>query len=99
MEMVMEETYEFVEREPGVRVRPEGDDTFLLYHPGTDELHLIDACSKAIFELCDGRSIDEVVAEGAALVCAGREMATDQAAVEVMDFLCGLQRRALVRFL
>lgn len=94
----MSELYDFVERTPGIRVRPEGEGTFLLYHPGTDELHLVDGRSKTIFELCDGRTIDDVVDEGAALICTADGSDEKQAAAEVLTFLCSLQQRSLVRF-
>ena len=94
----MDEHYQFVEREPSVRIRPEGEDTFLLYHPGTDELHLIDARSKTIFEACDGRSIDAVIDDGVTHMCTTPTCDEQRAAVEVLDFLCNLQRRSLVRF-
>lgn len=94
----MNDLYDFVEREPGIRIRPEGEGAFLLYHPGTDELHLVDDRSKAIFELCDGRTIDDVVEEGSALICGGDGGDGKQAAAEVLAFLCSLQKRSLVRF-
>lgn len=95
----MDDFYDLVERAPGVRIRPEGENTFLLYHPGTDELHLVDARSKAIFEMCDGRSIDLVVHAGAELVCSSKNCDAEQAAMEVLGLLCSFQRRSLVRFL
>jgi hypothetical protein len=87
--------YEVVERAPGVRIRQETEATFLLYHPVTDELHLVGREAKVIFELCDGRAIDDVVREGARLLDQADEAAAE---AEVLAFLTSLHRRSLVRF-
>jgi hypothetical protein len=86
--------YTRVERVANVRTRPEADHTHLIYHPGTDELHLVSDAGKAIFDLCDGRSIDDVVSEGALLL--GGE--AGRAEREVLSFLQMLHKRAVVRF-
>ncbi|MFZ5636348.1 MAG: PqqD family peptide modification chaperone [Pseudomonadota bacterium] len=87
-----------VRRVQGVRIRQEREDGYLLYQPTTDELHLLDARGMAVFELCDGRSIDDVVAEGARLLPgdAGADGVGDRAEREVFAFLQKLQTRRLV---
>lgn len=87
-----------VRRVQGVRVRQEREDGYLLYQPTTDELHLVDARGMAVFELCDGRSIDDVVAEGARLLSGddGTDDARLGAERDVFAFLRKLQTRRLV---
>lgn len=92
--MATEAIYTHVTRESKARVRPEAGDTYLIYHPETDELHLVSGAGKAIFELCDGRSIDDVVEEGAAII-GGDHRAAE---LEVLGFLQGLHKRSLVAF-
>lgn len=83
--------YSSVAKAERIRCRPEDDDTFLLYNPRTDQLHLLDKSGKSIFDLCDGRSIDEVVREACALLGA-----PEVDAQHVLDFLCALKQRDLV---
>jgi hypothetical protein len=92
--MTTEAIYTHVARTPKARVRPEAGDTYLIYHPETDELHLVSGAGKAIFELCDGRAIDDVVEEGAALIAGDRNAAE----LEVLAFLQRLHKRSLVAF-
>jgi hypothetical protein len=90
-----------VQRVATVRVRQEREDGYLLYQPATDELHLVDARGKAVFDLCDGRSIDAVIADGARLLCADDETEEAQARAEqdVFAFLHQLQARSLVAWI
>ena len=81
-----------------VRIRQEDDENFLLYNAKTDELHIVNRIGKAIFEMCDGRSIDELVIEGAKLL-----QGEDGAAVDpepyranVLNYLCALRKRELI---
>ena len=87
-----------VSRDAEVRVRRENDDSYLLYHPRTDELHLVSASAEAIFRLCDGRSISQVVMEGSTHlpVAAFDSMEAREAAV--LTYLRMLSARSLVRF-
>ena len=87
-----------VQKVVGVRVRQEQESSFLLYQPTTDELHLVDARGKAVFDLCDGRSINEVVISGARLLFTGDvpDSTLERAEREVFAFLQHLQARSLV---
>ena len=81
-----------------VRIREEDDDNFLLYHPVTDELHMVSRAGKDIFEMCDGRSIDDLVIDGAALLQADPASSenAEPLRADVLSFLCALQKRQLV---
>lgn len=94
----MDDLNEFVERETRVRIRQESACSYLLYHPGTDELYLLDANGKAIFDLCDGRSIDDVVSEASLLLESDPSRDAATAELEVLGLLRSLHERALVRF-
>ncbi len=87
-----------VDKAQGVRCRPEGDGVYLLYSAETDELHLVGKVEKAIFDLCDGRPIDQVVAAAEPMLRRMGVMEQDQAAVETMEFLRAMQKRALIVF-
>lgn len=76
-----------------IRVRPEDKGSFLLYNPRTDQLHLVGEPGKRIFDLCDGRSIDEVVSEGCEILAKGGDA---QEPAQVLSFLCELEKRDLV---
>lgn len=76
-----------------IRCRDEGEGNYLLYNPRTDQLHMLDERGKRIFDLCDGREIDNVVNEGAQLDRGGAPPLTPEA---VLEFLCSLRRRDLV---
>jgi hypothetical protein len=92
--MATEVIHTHVTRKLKARVRPEAGDTYLIYHPETDELHLVSGAGKAIFELCDGRTIDDVVEEGSTLIGGDRNVAE----LEVLAFLQRLHKRSLVAF-
>lgn len=94
----MNDLYHFVDQAAGVRCRPEGPGSFLLYQPKTDELHLVSELGKGIFDLCDGRPIDDVVAGGAALLEAQAHKQAGACDAEVLSFLCELERRSLLSF-
>lgn len=83
-----------------VRCRQEDDDNFLLYNPETDQLHMVSREGKAIFDMCDGRSIDDIVLEGANLLQPAGEAQTDLEPYrgEVLSYLCALRKRALVEW-
>lgn len=87
-----------VNRRADVRCRPEDGGRYLLYHPQTDELHLVGPVEKELYDLCDGRSIDALVEAAAPLLA--RLGVTDAEAVagEVMAFLKALHQRALVEY-
>ena len=91
--------FEHVHRVVGVRVRQEREGTYLLYQPSTDELHLVDSRGKAVFDLCDGRGIDEVVVEGSRILLEGAETASDAAEAEILSFLRKLQVRGLIAWI
>lgn len=76
-----------------IRVRPENENSFLLYNPRTDQLHLVSEQGKRIFDLCDGRSIDSVVGEACETSGEGE---APPAPDEVLGFLCALKKRDLV---
>jgi hypothetical protein len=75
-----------------VRCRPEDAGNHLLYNPRTDQLHIIDEQGKQIFDLCDGRSIDDVVRDSSRGSATGPSPTSDQ----VLGFLCALKKRDLV---
>ena len=85
-------------RVPRVRIRQEDENNFLLYHPITDELHMVSRAGKTIFEMCDGRSIDDLVIDGAALLQkeAPTEASEEPLRADVLRFLCALQNRQLI---
>ncbi|MBL9204267.1 MAG: PqqD family protein [Opitutaceae bacterium] len=89
----MTESYSSVQKAEKVRCRPEDAGRFLLYNPRTDQLHLLDERGKRIFDLCDGRPIDDVVRESCALFEGDSSQANWQ---QVIDFLCSLKKRDLV---
>ncbi|WP_119681463.1 PqqD family peptide modification chaperone [Indioceanicola profundi] len=89
----MTEFFSFVSKAEKIRCRPEEAGNHLLYNPRTDLLHIVDLRGKQIFDLCDGRAIDDVVREGCALF---EGTASTVAAQQVLDFLCALKRRDLV---
>lgn len=89
----MSKLYSTVEKAERIRCRPEGEGKYLLYNPRTDQLHMLDEHGKQIFDLCDGREIDEVVRAGSEIERAGIVPAT---VADVLDFLCGLKKRDLV---
>lgn len=95
----MEDLRFFVARCEGLRVRAENEGRFLLYNPRTDELHLIGPLEKAIFDLCDGRSIDDVLAAAGPLFEQhGQDSAPETLTAEVLAFLQGLYRRSLISY-
>lgn len=89
----MSKLYAAVEKADRIRCRPEGEGKYLLYNPRTDQLHMLDEHGKRIFDLCDGREIDEVVRSGSEIRQPGMASVT---AADVLDFLCGLKKRGLV---
>lgn len=89
----MTEFFSSVAKAEKIRCRPEDAGNYLLYNPRTDQLHLVDERGKRIFDLCDGRAIDDVVREGSALIEGDASPAASQ---QVLDFLCALKKRDLV---
>ena len=89
----MNDFFSSVAKADKIRCRPEGAGNYLLYNPRTDQLHLLDEHGKRIFDLCDGRSIDDVVREGCVVL--GGD-APPLASQQVLDFLCALSKRDLV---
>jgi hypothetical protein len=92
------DTFEIVEKAPGIRCRPEGAGSYLLYCPKTDELHMVGEIAKAIFDLCDGRTVTEVVTAGGDLLLSGVAEPSKTSEGEVMAFLSELHRRSLIEF-
>tara|TARA_R110002167_G_scaffold94784_1_gene252768 strand:- start:9301 stop:9594 length:294 start_codon:yes stop_codon:yes gene_type:complete len=94
----MNKFFHYAKKGTRVRCRQEDDDNFLLYHPETDELHMVSRDGKAIFDMCDGRSIDDLVVEGAKLLQPNRETPEESEPFrgEVLSYLCALQKRALI---
>lgn len=89
----MNELFSSVAKAEKIRCRPEDAGNYLLYNPRTDQLHLVDEHGKRVFDLCDGRSIDDVVREGCALIGGDTSPSASQ---QVLDFLCALKKRDLV---
>lgn len=89
----MSDYFSTVAQAERIRCRPEDKGNHLLYNPRTDQLHLVDARGKQIFDLCDGRSIDAVLEEAAEFVLTGEPPLSPP---EVLDFLCALKKRDLV---
>lgn len=89
----MTDYFSHVDKADRIRVRPEDEGNFLLYNPRTDELHLVGEQGKRIFDLCDGRSIDEVVREGCDMLAA---TGAPQEPAQVLSFLCALKKRDLL---
>lgn len=89
----MSKLFSTVAKAERVRCRDEGEGNYLLYNPRTDQLHLLDIRGKCIFDLCDGRSIDDVVYEGTQL---SKDAASPLPPEAVLEFLCSLRRRDLV---
>ena len=94
----MNKFFHYAKKGERVRCRQEDDDNFLLYHPETDELHMVGRDGKAIFDMCDGRSIDDLVVEGAKLLQRNSEttVVSEQSRCEVLSYLCALQKSALI---
>ncbi|MBX3642058.1 MAG: hypothetical protein KF720_03195 [Rubrivivax sp.] len=89
----MTDFFSSVSKAERIRCRPEDVGNYLLYNPRTDQLHLVDERGKRIFDLCDGRAIDDVVRDGCALFDGTGSPLTSQL---VLDFLCALKKRELV---
>jgi hypothetical protein len=89
----MRDFFSTVAKAERIRCRDESEGNYLLYNPRTDQLHLLDARGKCIFDLCDGRAIDDVVNEGAQL---SKDEASPLTPEAVLEFLCSLRRRDLV---
>ena len=89
----MTDFFSRIDKAERIRVRPEDEGSFLLYNPRTDQLHLVAEPGKRIFDLCDGRSIDEVVNEGCDVLAAGGDA---QEPGQILSFLCELEKRDLV---
>lgn len=89
----MTDYFSSVEKAEKIRCRPEDGGNFLLYNPRTDQLHLLGELGKRIFDLCDGRAIDDIVSEGSALI---EDETGPQACQQVLNFLCALKKRDLV---
>ncbi len=92
----MDEWRFHVTRPAGIRLRQEDEGRYLLYHPGTDELHVIGPVEKEIYDLCDGRSIDDVVVAAIALLPRPAGRADEAVAREVLAFLSALHQRTLI---
>lgn len=90
----MTEYFYYASKSNRVRCRQEDDDNFLLYHAATDELHMVSRTGKAIFDMCDGRSIDDIVNEGAGLLHDSADPKSHRA--EVLSYICALRKRALI---
>lgn len=80
----------------GVRWREEDGSNYLLYHPLTDQLHMISSVGKAIFDLCDGRSIDDIIHDGGRLL--GSEDGDGGSGSQVLRYLIKLRERTLIEF-
>lgn len=89
----MSDYFSRIEKAERIRCRPEDEGSFLLYNPRTDQLHLVAEAGKRIFDLCDGRSIDEVAREGIKIL---GETGEQQEPSQVLSFLCELEKRDLV---
>lgn len=83
-----DEFFSFVAKAEKTRCLPEEAGNYLFYNPRTDQLHLVDERGKQIFDLCDGRVIDDVVREGCALIGSDVSPAASQ---QVLDFLRALK--------
>lgn len=81
-----------------VRCRPEDEDKTLLYNPRTDEVHILGPTEKAIYDLCDGRSIDAVVEEATPWMAGLGITDPERAGREIVAFLTALGRRKLVEY-
>jgi hypothetical protein len=94
----MNQYYHFANKGNRIRCRQEDDDNYLLYNADTDELHMISSVGKAIFDMCDGRSINDLVVEGAHLLQGAAEESSNLEPYrsEVLDFLCKLRKRKLI---
>ena len=60
----MTQFFSSVAKAEKIRCRPEEAGNYLLYNPRTDQLYLLDERGKKVFDLCDGRAIDDVVRKG-----------------------------------
>ena len=89
----MSDYFSRVDKAERIRCRAEDKGSFLLYNPRTDQLHLIAEPGKRIFDLCDGRSIDDVVREGCEILVAEGGA---QKPGQVLSFLCVLKKRDLL---
>lgn len=89
----MTEFFSSITKAEKIRCRSEDAGNYLLYNPRTDQLHLVSECGKQIFDLCDGRAIDDVVRESCSILGGDLSPETSQ---QVLDFLCALKKRELV---
>lgn len=87
-----------VKQSDGVSCRPEDAGTFLLYSRRTDELHIIDRAGKAIFDMCIGSSIDDVVESGSEIIAEQNGTNAEVSRRQVLSFLRELRKRSLVEF-
>ena len=89
----MSDYFSHIDKAERIRCREEDKGNFLLYNPRTDQLHMVGEPGKLIFDLCDGRSIDDVVREGCELLAGAGD---PQEPGQVQSFLCALKKRDLV---
>ncbi len=94
----MSEHFTTVRNTEGVRCRTEEKGNFLLYHPKTDQLHIVTSSGKAIFDQCDGKEIDEVVHLGGKLLLQESDLEEEVLRSSVLSFLQELNKRNLVEF-
>ncbi|WP_395708909.1 PqqD family protein [Reyranella sp.] len=89
----MTEYFSSVEKAPRIRCRAENEGHYLLYNPKTDQLHMLDELGKKVFDLCDGRTIDDVVKDACSLAVEGQPLVSPP---DIVSFLCSLKKRHLV---
>ncbi|SFU16724.1 Coenzyme PQQ synthesis protein D (PqqD) [Pseudovibrio denitrificans] len=94
----MSQHFTTVRHAEGVRCRTEEGGNFLLYHPKTDQLHIVSNNGKAIFDQCDGKEIDDVVHLGGKLLAQETDQEEETLRSSVLVFLQELNKRNLIEF-
>lgn len=81
-----------------LRCRPEANGRYLLYNPATDALHMIGSVEKQILDLCDGRTIDEIVDAASPLMEPVPTPTSSPIGIEIIGFLSALEERGIVEY-
>ena len=77
----------------GELVQSDGPEGWTVYEAGSDSLHVLNASAKAIWELCDGETSTQEIAEAVAEL-AGYDLHT--ALEEVVETIQMLRERGLI---
>lgn len=94
----MEAFRDRVQQAAGIRCRPEAGGRHLLYNPRTDELHVLGPVEKSVYDLCDGRTLDDLVEAARPLLIPLGVEGPEAPGQEILGFLAALSKRGLVEY-